>query len=96
MFITEAANSNLTLTEFQERLRLSDKFRPRSAMSSSGSKNRPKSASSSNGAAATKNGSAAVAAGAPIAGRITLKMATTNAPTADNLVSKDCFFVNKE
>ena len=66
-------------------------------MSSSGSKNRPKSASSGNGAA-SKNGSAAAmaAAGSPIAGRITLKMATTNAPTADNLVSKDCFFVNKE
>ena len=63
-------------------------------MSSSGSKNRPKSASSSNGAAATKNGSAtAMAAGSPIAGRITLKMATTNAPTADNLVSNGCFLV---
>ena len=69
-------------------------------MSSSGSKNRPKSASSSNGsAAATKNGGAA--AGSPIAGRITLKMATTNAPTADNLVIKGChlpyfIYLNKE
>ena len=61
-------------------------------MSSSGSKNRPKSASIGNGAA-SKNGSATAAAGSPIAGRITLKMATTNAPTADNLVSKGCFLV---
>lgn len=52
-------------------------------------KNRPKSANN-NGAAATKNGNAVAASavpGSPIAGRITLKMATTNSPVADNLVS---------
>ena len=42
---------------------------------------------SANNNSVTKNGNAAASSGSPIAGRITLKMATTNSPAADNLVS---------
>ena len=50
---------------------------------------RPKSGNNNkNGnAASAVTAAAAAASGSPIAGRITLKMATTNSPAADNLVS---------
>lgn len=81
------------MAEFQqsglekERLRLSEKFRPRSAMSET-KNHRPKSGNNNkNGnAASAVTAAAAAASGSPIAGRITLKMATTNSPAADNLV----------